>query len=446
MVFLKIAWRNLVQARRRTFFLGLAMCAVTALLVLLMALSEGISDTMVRSATTLSTGHVNVAGFYKAKPSDADPILQDATKLRALIERSTPGVDYVIDRARGWARIISASSSLNSGLTGIDISEESRLKATLRLATQSEYKDDGGPEIIGDMSGLVGDDTIAIFAAQAKRLGVDVGDGLTVTVETRSGARNTGEFRIVAVAKDIGFMSNFSMFLTKDGVRKLYLLDDDVSGAVQVYLRDYDRSEEVMGGLRAVLAEAGYTLLEHDPRPFFAKFENVSGEEWTGQRLDLTIWSDEVSFLLWILTVVDWVSFTLVGILLFIIAVGIMNSMWMSVRDRTNEVGTLRAIGMSRRRVLLMFLLEALLLGFLACSIGGLVGVGVAWALDAAQITIPVAAVQLLLMSDVLQLVVVPSHIFAAVIGFTAAAGLAALWPAYRASRMQPVSAIHHVG
>ena len=446
MVFLRIAWRNLVQARRRTFFLGLAMCLVTTLLVLLMSLSQGISDTLVRSATTLSTGHVNVAGFYKAKPSDADPVIKDATALRKLVETNTPGLDYVIDRARGWARVISASSSLNSGVTGLDIEEESRLANTLRLAPQSEYKDGGRPDVLGDLSRLQGDDTMVIFAAQAKRLGVEVGDGLTVTVETRSGARNTGEFRIVAIARDIGFMSNFSVFLTKPGVRKLYLHDNDVSGAVQVYLRDYERSSEVMAHLREVLAKEGYTLLEHDPRPFFAKFENVAGEEWTGQRLDLTIWSDEVSFLLWILTVVDWVSFTLVGILLFIIAVGIMNSMWMSVRDRTNEVGTLRAIGMSRTRVLVMFLLEATLLGFLACSLGGLMGAGLAWSIDAARIDIPVAAVQLILMSDVLRLVVEPTQIMWAVFAFTVAAGLAALWPAYRASRMEPVTAIHHVG
>lgn len=446
MVFLRIAWRNIVQARRRTFFLGLAMCLVTALLVLLMALSQGISDTLVRSATTLSTGHVNVAGFYKSKPSDADPIIKDASALRAFVEKHAPGVDYVIDRARGWARVISASSSMNSGLTGIDIDEEGRLRATLKLAEQVEYVEGGRAEVLGDLSQLRGDGTIAIFAAQAKRLGVDVGDGLTVTVETRSGARNTGEFRIVAIARDIGFMSNFSMFMTKAGVRKLYLRDDDVSGAVQVYLKDYHRAPKVMRQLRADLEAAGYTLLEHDPRPFFAKFDNVAGEEWTGQRLDLTLWSDEVSFLLWILTVVDWVSFTLVGILLFIIAIGIMNSMWMSVRDRTNEIGTLRAIGMSRTRVLVMFLLEALVLGFVACALGGLVGAAAAWAIDAAQIGIPVAAVQLLLMSDVLRMVVAPSSIIGAVIAFTLAAGLAALWPAYRASRMQPVSAIHHVG
>ena len=66
-VFLQIALRNLLQARRRTVMLGGALVAVTMLFTLLLALSAGFTDTMVRNATTLSAGHINVSGFFKAK-------------------------------------------------------------------------------------------------------------------------------------------------------------------------------------------------------------------------------------------------------------------------------------------------------------------------------------------------------------------------------------------
>ncbi len=49
-------------------------------------------------------------------------------------------------------------------------------------------------------------------------------------------------------------------------------------------------------------------------------------------------------------------------VLLVIIAVGIMNTLWIAIRERTREIGTLRAIGMQRARVLVMFLTEALML------------------------------------------------------------------------------------
>jgi len=112
------------------------------------------------------------------------------------------------------------------------------------------------------------------------------------------------------------------------------------------------------------------------------------------------------------------------------------------VRERTTEIGTLRAIGMSRRRVLVMFLAEALLLGALGCVIGTLGGAVVALAVDALSIPIPVAAVQAILMSDRLHLVIDPVELIMVVVGFTIVCGVSALWPAARAARMPPITAI----
>ncbi|MCA9555395.1 MAG: ABC transporter permease [Myxococcales bacterium] len=445
-VFIRIALRNLMQARLRSFFLTVALSLVTMLLVILLGLSQGLTETIVKNATTLASGHLNVAGFFKAKASDANPIVTHRAEVRKAVEESITGVDFIIDRARGWARVVSDVSSMNAGLTGVDAKEEGRLFEILQLAKQSEYKEGGSDEVKGDARRLANKNTALIFAAQAKRLEVDVGDKLTVAVETMKGARNTAEFEIVGIARDIGIMSNWSVFTDKASLLELYRLDADVTGAIQIYLDDVDRAPKAMGELRLALEDKGYTVMEHDPRPFWAKFEGVSGEDWTGQRLDLTTWSDEVSFLLWIITAVDSISFVLVGILVVIIAVGIMNSMWMSVRERTPEVGTLRAIGMSRRRVLLMFMLEALILGLVATSLGGAAGAFIARSIDAAHVHVSVDAVRLILMSDTLHLSVGVQQVLTAVIAFTLISGLSALWPAYRASRLQPVTAIQHIG
>ena len=241
-------------------------------------------------------------------------------------------------------------------------------------------------------------------------------------------------------------MSNYSVFLSKDGLRKLYHLDEDVTGSIQIYLNDIEDAPKVMGHLRGVLENAGYALMEHDPRVFWMKFENVVGSDWLGQKLDLTIWSDEISFITWVLTAIDSVSYTLVGILMVIIAVGIMNSLWMSVRERTTEIGTLRAIGMSKGRVLTMFLLEALVLGFIATSLGALLGVGLISGIDALALRVPEESVRMVLLSDKLHLSVELSQVVVAVGVFTLISALSAVWPAYRASRMQPITAIGHIG
>ena len=74
---LLIAVRNLVQHRRRTLLLGGAIGGVTALLVILIELSTGLRSTILSSATTLMTGHVNVAGFYKVTAGQSAPVVTD---------------------------------------------------------------------------------------------------------------------------------------------------------------------------------------------------------------------------------------------------------------------------------------------------------------------------------------------------------------------------------
>lgn len=444
--FVEVAVRNLIQASRRTFVLAAALALVTLLLVLLLALSAGLSDTMIRSATILSTGHVNVGGFFKAKVSDVAPLVKDVGRIRRLVDQNVDGVDFVVDRGRGFARIISPTTSIQVGLTGIDVDEEVAFTGSIRLAEQSEYREGGKDEITGDVRRLAEPHTAMLFAAQAKRLNVLVGDRLTVVAETVQGARNSTELTVVAVAKDIGFLSNFSIFVHEDALRELYSVGPDVSGVVQIYLDDHARSSEVMKQVRALLDREGFELLDHEPVPFFTKFGTVAGQEWTGQRLDPTTWEDEVLFLTWVLNAVDTVSFALVSILVVLIGIGVMNSMWISVRERTSEIGTLRAIGMGRGQVMLMFLLEAVALGLFSTTVGALVGAVIALSLDALGLTIPSEAVQAILMSETLHLVVHPTQLLWAVLAFTGLSALAALLPAYRASRLQPVTAIHFLG
>ena len=436
-----IALRNLIQARGRTAFLGGAIGLVTLLLVLLLSLSQGISENIVRSATTLTTGHVNVTGFYKASPAAVAPVMIEAGKLKALVSDS-PEIDYVVDRNRGWARLVSPTNALQSLIVGVSIDDEPGLAELLRLAPEADYREGGAAQIKGDVSQLKQKNVAVIFATQAKNLEVTVGDAITLRTQNFNGAANTIDVTIVGVARDIGLLSNFSVFVPKQVIRDLYQLRPDTSGALQIYLKDRDRSREVMTALRTKLDGAGYELMEYQPSPFFTKFGTVRGEDWVGQKLDLTTWEDEVDFLTWILTALDTVSFTLIVILVTIIAIGIMNTMWIAVRKRTGEIGTLRAIGMTRAQILQMFLWEAFLLGAIATTIGALVGAAVAVGIDSARIGVPVDAMRAILLSDTFKLSVTARHLAASVAALTAFTVLSALWPAIRAARLQPVEAI----
>ncbi len=68
------------------------------------------------------------------------------------------------------------------------------------------------------------------------------------------------------------------------------------------------------------------------------------------------------------------------GLALFVGAIGIMNITYVSVKERTREIGTRKAVGARRRTILLQFLIEAVSI----CLIGGIIGLGVSWLLTVA--------------------------------------------------------------
>ncbi len=99
---LLIAIRNLGTHKRRTLLLGGAIAGVTALLVILMGLSNGMKETMLRSATTLMTGHVNVGGFYKVTAGQSAPVVTSYPNLLEVLRLEVPELDYSVQRSRGW--------------------------------------------------------------------------------------------------------------------------------------------------------------------------------------------------------------------------------------------------------------------------------------------------------------------------------------------------------
>lgn len=439
---LNVALRNLIQARTRTAMLSTAVGLVTVALVLLMSLSAGINDNLIRGATTMAGGMVTVGGFYKQTPTSAGPLVTHVDEVRKIVAENTPNLDYMVDRSRGWGKLISTTGSVQSGLSGIEVSEEDHFFDIITLAKESEYKEGGRDVALGDPRDLTKPNTIMLFVNHAKRLDVTVGDLVTVQIETMGGQTNTVDVTVVAVAKDLGLLSSFAVYLPKPTIRELYRIDDDVGGAVWVYLKDIDESEATMKHLRQVFTDKGYRVMDHVEAPFYMKFETVSGEDWTGQKIDLTTWRDEVAMLTWVITAFDTVTGALVAVLIVIIAVGIMNSMWNTVRERTREVGTMRAIGMQRGQVALLFLAEAFLLGLFATTVGSAIGITLALAIDALQVTVPVDAVKFVLLADTLHFKVRPMSVLFAITTLTTVTSLSAIWPAVRAAGLRPVIAI----
>ncbi len=431
---LRIALLSLFEHKRRTFLLGAAIATVTALLVLLNGLSAGIRQTLIETATTISTGHLNVGGFFKVTASRAGPIVTDYQKVVDVVKREMPELDFAVPRGRGWGKIVSDAGSTQAGIGGIEIEHERDFKNIVKLSS-------------GNFDDLAQSNTILLFESQIKKLQVKVGDAVTISAQTPRGVANTIDCRVVAIAKDIGLLSQWNVFVSSDSLRSLYQLRPDVTGAIHLHLRPNALKDlpRLAARLRTSLEHAGYRLMEPDPKPFFMKFQSVAREDWTGQKLDVTTWEDELSFMMWTLKALDGLTFILMLILLGIVVTGIMNTMWIAIRERTKEIGTLRAMGMQRRSVVRMFFLESLMLGVFGGCAGILLGLSVATVLNAAHIHVPLT-VQIFLMSDTLHLAVLPRAMLGALVLISFVTGAASLFPSLRAARLKPVDAMSHFG
>jgi putative ABC transport system permease protein len=132
-------------------------------------------------------------------------------------------------------------------------------------------------------------------------------------------------------------------------------------------------------------------------------------------------------------TIIDSISVVISALALFIGGISVMNTIIMSVFERTREIGVLRAIGWKRRRIMGMILCEALLLALLATIVGTILGLFVVW-----------LTMQTNLGKSWLDITWEIGIFTQAIIVALCVVMLGAAYPAYRASRFSPIEALRY--
>lgn len=136
-------------------------------------------------------------------------------------------------------------------------------------------------------------------------------------------------------------------------------------------------------------------------------------------------------------------TFSVVIILFFIILIGVVNTLRMTIRERTREIGTLRAIGMTKKAVARMFLLEILYLTVIAGVAGILLGVVITKILGAIPIA-ETSALSLTLKNQRLFFKVNYSDVIGNFLFIMFITGITAYFPARRAAKLPPAEALRH--
>jgi len=159
--------------------------------------------------------------------------------------------------------------------------------------------------------------------------------------------------------------------------------------------------------------------------------------------MDVVTMYEGASDIMMLEDVLNLVTVIAVMILFFIILIGVINTLRMTVKERTREIGTVRAIGMQKKDIRNQFVMETLLLTFFACIVGVIVGIIAMYGLGAIELSVD-NALSMILKDGHLNFKINPLGVATNFILILFIAALTAYFPARKAANMSAVDALRH--
>ena len=174
------------------------------------------------------------------------------------------------------------------------------------------------------------------------------------------------------------------------------------------------------------------------------KVKNVGKKKWKGTVLDVSTMYETASDVLKLEGVLKLITLVAVLILFFIILIGVVNTLRMSIRERTREIGTIRAVGMQKKQVVQMFVCEILYLTLISSFFGTILAFISMSLLKLIKFNMTDNPLGILLLNEKLYFFPQVSHIAANILVILGIALFTAYFPARRAANMSSVEALRH--
>ncbi len=408
-VFWKIAARSILRNPRRALLTTGATAFGLAAFLFLYAFADGFFEQMIGNSTGYLTGDLQVERQGFRDELSPALVIEEPPAVLARV-RAHPEVRAAAPRIKVQAMVSSPTTTEPLLLHGVVPQLEQQVTVLQRALVAGHYLSEDEPR------------GIVLGSKLLDKLGLALGEKLVVTVQLADGSLGSAAYRVVGV-----FRTGNELFDGTLGViglrpaQKLMGFSQGEVSTIAVALRERRMVGEVAADLRRTLAGTPYEVLSWE------------------QLLPVVVQMIDLSKL-------DF--YVVLGVVFAVVAMGVMNTLLMSVLERTREFGVMMALGTQPWQILRMVIYESVILGVAGILAGALLGLllvtyyqeqGMNLAAFAGVTeTIPgmTATVYPLLMLE---------HVWLPTLVLFFTGLLAALYPAARAARLEPVRAIRHV-
>jgi len=330
-----LAWRNLWRSKRRTSLTLGAIALGLASLILIVNLTKGTKARLVNSATETMIGDAQIHREGYRETGEPELWMADGDVLVETV-RADPRVTAASPRL--FAPALAAMGDRASSLTlmGIEPTHERAITSWDEHLVAGDYPSTGNRVLIG--------------AELADKMELEVDGKLVLTVaDLETGELNSQLVRIAGLlVSENPSLNAYTVITPMPLARKLTGLE---SGCHEIVMT-LDADLEDQAALEAILST------------------------WSAPDRELVPWQVPMAALIGMLELQDmflWITFAVIFLLA---ALGIANTMSMSILERIRELGVMQAIGTTPRELGRMILMEYIWMGFTGCLAGLALGVG----------------------------------------------------------------------
>lgn len=402
----KLAWRDIWRNPRRT---GLTIGSISiglAGIVVFFGFMDGMNVQTLENNIRGETGHIKI--YRKGYQKNPTPSLM-IKRPEEIMERLSrvPHVVHLLRRVRGSGLVATDVKATGGRILGIDLMEEKGVSYYWRYVEKGRY--------------FIGKGEVLIGEGMAKMLQVHIGDSVAVILQAADGSIGAENFRVGGI---IGTgnpgLDNVLVIMGIRDAMELMVMDGGAS-EISIFLDSVENTDRVISIIKGIL---------------------------NPDRFEVVSWKEILTFLVDMIGLSEVFKYIPLMILIGVTSMGILNTILMSVTERTREFGVMMALGTGPGTIFGLIVTETLIITLIGILLGVSVGTTILLYLGEKGIdlsrwaqgvrTVPFHP------TTIYPIIQAGSYYVAIGVVFFSAL-LSALYPALRASRLSPSQALRHL-